>query len=51
VLTGGTKKKPLLSATIIGVVMVVFSQLDEERHAEDTVSDQISSGLSSSLKL
>jgi hypothetical protein len=49
-LTEGTNKKSLSAATIMGVVIVVFSQLDEER-CTDTVSVQSSSGFSSSLKL
>jgi hypothetical protein len=49
VLTDVTKKKSLLSAAIIGVVIVVFSQL--VWCADDNVSAQISSGFNSSLKL
>jgi hypothetical protein len=51
VLTEGTNKKAVLSAAIIGMVMVVFSQLDEGQCTEDTVSVQISSDLSSNLRL
>jgi hypothetical protein len=50
VLIEGTKKKSLLSAAIIGVVIVVFSQL-EEWCADDNVSAQISFGFNRSLKL
>jgi len=49
-LTDGINNKSLSAATIMGVVMVVFSQLDEE-WCTDTVSIQSSSGLSSNLKL
>jgi hypothetical protein len=50
VLIEGTKKKSLLATAIIGVVIVVFSQL-EEWCTDDNVSAQISSGFNNSLKL
>jgi hypothetical protein len=51
VLTEGTNMKSILSAAIMGMVMVVFSQLDEGRCTEDTVSAQISSDLNNNLRL